>query len=43
MHKTKTIQYLVDEKGRKTSVLMSYKTYRQLMEDLLADPIRSPD
>lgn len=34
MAKTKRIQFLVDEKGRRTSVLMSYRTYQQLMEDL---------
>ena len=28
------IEYVVDEKGRRKSVIMSYKAYAQLMEDL---------
>lgn len=33
MPKTKGIEYIVDEKGRKKSVVMSYKAYMELMED----------
>ena len=32
MPRAKTIQFLVDERGRKTSVLMSYRAYREMME-----------
>ncbi|MBI2843495.1 MAG: hypothetical protein HYX78_08855 [Armatimonadetes bacterium] len=34
MTKTKNIEYIVDEKGRKKAVVMSYKAYLELMEDL---------
>ena len=34
MAKTPDIQYIVDEKGRKKSVIMSYKAYKELIEDL---------
>jgi hypothetical protein len=34
MAKTKAIEYIVDEKGRRTRVIMSYKEYLELMEDL---------
>lgn len=34
MPKAKTIEYIVDEKGRRKSVVMSYKAYLELMEDL---------
>lgn len=27
-------QFIVDDKGRKTSVIMSFKRYQKLMEDL---------
>ena len=32
MPRVKRIQYLVDEKGRKRSVLMSYRAYTELIE-----------
>jgi PHD/YefM family antitoxin component YafN of YafNO toxin-antitoxin module len=28
------VQYVVDAKGKKTSVILSFKRYQQLMEDL---------
>jgi hypothetical protein len=28
------VQFLVDERGRRKSVLMSYRTYRRLLEDI---------
>lgn len=28
------VQYVVDAKGRRTSVILSFKRYQQLMEDL---------
>jgi len=34
MSGTKPIQYVVDERGRKKSVIMSYRTYQRLLEDL---------
>ena len=34
MAKQRSIEYIVDEEGRKKSVVMSYKAYLQLMEDL---------
>jgi hypothetical protein len=34
MAKARKVEFLVDEKGRKKSVLMSYKTYMELLEDL---------
>lgn len=33
MPKIEGLQYIVDAKGRKKSVIMSYKAYLQLMED----------
>lgn len=34
MPKTKSVEYVVDEKGRRKSVIMSYRAYLELMEDL---------
>jgi hypothetical protein len=34
MAKAGSVQYIVDERGRKKSVVMSYKTYQRLLEDL---------
>ncbi len=34
MAKKRAVEFLVDEKGHKKSVLMSYKTYVELMEDI---------
>ena len=34
MPKTTDVEFLVDRRGRKKSVLMSYRTYLRLMEDL---------
>lgn len=34
MPKLKGIEYIVDEKGRKKSVIMSYKAFVELMEDV---------
>ncbi|MDO8585905.1 MAG: hypothetical protein Q7T82_02590 [Armatimonadota bacterium] len=34
MPRTGSIEYIVDDKGRKKSVVMSYKAYLRLMEDL---------
>ena len=34
MPRTSDIEFLVDRRGRKKSVLMSYRTYQRLMEDL---------
>ena len=34
MAKQRSIEYIVDEDGRKKSVVMSYKAYLRLMEDL---------
>ena len=34
MRKPREIEFLVDEKGRRKSVLMSYRTYLALIEDL---------
>ena len=34
MAKQRSIEYIVDEEGRKKSVVMSYKAYLRLMEDL---------
>lgn len=34
MARTSEVQYIVDQRGRKKSVVMSYKAYQQLMEDL---------
>ncbi|MCX6344639.1 MAG: hypothetical protein NT018_06160 [Armatimonadetes bacterium] len=31
---TEKIEFLVDEKGRRKSVLMSYRTYMELMQDI---------
>lgn len=31
---TRPIQYVVDERGRRKSVIMSYRTYQRLLEDL---------
>lgn len=33
MPKAKDFEYIVDEKGRKTKVLMSYRLFRELFED----------
>ncbi len=33
MPKTKGIEYIVDEKGRRKSVVMSYRAFLELMED----------
>ncbi|MCX6377475.1 MAG: hypothetical protein NTU88_15815 [Armatimonadetes bacterium] len=34
MARAGTVQYIVDERGRRKSVIMSYKTYQRLLEDL---------
>ncbi|MHB9037576.1 MAG: hypothetical protein ACYC64_12990 [Armatimonadota bacterium] len=34
MPRAKNVEYIVDEKGRKKAVVMSYRAYTQLMEDL---------
>ena len=34
MAKKSDIQYVVDERGRKKAVIMSYRAYKQLLEDL---------
>lgn len=34
MAKKRAVEFLVDEKGRRKSVLMSYETYLELMEDI---------
>ena len=34
MLKGKSIEFLVDDKGRKKAVLMSYKAYLELLEDI---------
>lgn len=34
MAKAKDIEYIVDEKGRKRAVVMSYKAYQALLEDI---------
>jgi len=34
MSKQRSIDYIVDEEGRKKSVVMSYKAYLELLEDL---------
>ena len=31
---SRDVQYLVDEKGRRKSIVMSYKAYLRLLEDL---------
>lgn len=34
MPKSSDVQFIVDQRGRKRSVVMSYGTYRRLMEDI---------
>jgi hypothetical protein len=34
MPKTQSIEYVVDEKGRRKRVILSYKAFTELMEDL---------
>jgi hypothetical protein len=34
MPKSSDVQFIVDQRGRKRSVVMSYRTYRRLMEDI---------
>ena len=34
MAKQRSVEYIVDEEGRKKSVVMSYKEYLRLMENL---------
>lgn len=34
MAETKGIEFIVDEKGRKKAVVMSYKAYQELLEDI---------
>ena len=34
MRKTKNIEYIVDEKGQRKSVVMSYRAYLALLEDI---------
>lgn len=34
MPKAKSIEYIVDEKGRKKSVILSYKAYLEMLEDI---------
>lgn len=34
MRKPKDVEFLVDENGRRKSVMMSYRTYLALLEDL---------
>ena len=34
MAKTSDVEFIVDRRGRKKSVVMSYRTYQQLMEDI---------
>jgi hypothetical protein len=34
MPRTGNIEYIVDDRGRKKSVVMSYRAYMQLMEDI---------
>lgn len=34
MAKSSDIEYVVDSRGRKKQVIMSYRTYQRLMEDL---------
>ncbi len=34
MAKRQGIDYIIDEKGRKKAVVMSYKAYQQLLEDI---------
>lgn len=34
MPRMKGIEYIVDEKGRKKSVVMSYRAFTELMEDI---------
>jgi len=34
MAQTKSVEYIVDEKGRKKTVVMSYKAYLALLEDI---------
>lgn len=34
MTRAGTVQYIVDERGRKKSVILTYRTYHRLLEDL---------
>lgn len=34
MPKAGPVQYIVDERGKRKSVVMSYTTYRRLLEDI---------
>ena len=34
MARAEAVQYIVDERGRKKSVVMSYRAYKRLMEDV---------
>ena len=34
MPERKSVEYIVDEKGRKKAVVMSYRAYMELLEDM---------
>ncbi|MDO8684604.1 MAG: hypothetical protein Q7N50_14150 [Armatimonadota bacterium] len=34
MPRTGSIEYIIDDRGRKKSVVMSYRTYLRLLEDI---------